>query len=165
MTSAPEILPPRESSDRRRSKRILQSSGPTLFSVCACNATTEEKKKKKKGNSWNVERLTKQNKKRFGVHGACTRTMPGPTVSIKIHNLWSTCHAEFGIKITVSACFSSHVPHMKNGAHLVSISRGHWHTDFDSETDNRRTGRGLGVHAADTVFDSNWLYFAFAQFF
>ena len=46
MTSTTEILPPTESSDRRRSKWSLQSSGPTFFSVCACNATTEEKKKR-----------------------------------------------------------------------------------------------------------------------
>ena len=51
MTSATEILPPTESSDRRRSKRNLQSSGPTFFSVCACNATIQRKKKEKKGNS------------------------------------------------------------------------------------------------------------------
>ena len=100
MTSATEILPPRESSDRRQSKRNLQSSGPTLFSVCACNATTEEKKKGKLVKCRTADK-TKQ-KKFLGFTGAWTRTMPGPTISIKIDNLWSTCHAELGRKITLS---------------------------------------------------------------
>ena len=43
MTSATEILPPRE---RRRNKRSLQSSGSNILQ-CLCNATIQEKKKKK----------------------------------------------------------------------------------------------------------------------
>ena len=59
---------------------------------CLCNATIQEKKKEK-GNSWNVERLTQQQKKVLGVHSACTKTMPGP--AIEIDDLWSiaTCQA------------------------------------------------------------------------
>ena len=45
MTSATEILPPRE---RRRNKWSLQSSDPTFFSVCA---TLLYRRKKEKGNS------------------------------------------------------------------------------------------------------------------
>ena len=89
MTSATEILPPRE---RCQSKRSLQSSGRTFFSVCETQLN-RRKKKTKKGNSWNVERLTQQQQQSFVVHSACTRTMAGP--AIEIDDLWSiaTCQA------------------------------------------------------------------------
>ena len=94
MTSETEILPPRE---RHRSKRNLQSSRSTFFSVCSTLLSGE--KKKKKENSGNVELLTQpqqQQKKSsclLGVHSACIGTMPGPAIEIDDLRSIATCQA------------------------------------------------------------------------
>ena len=131
MTSATEILPPRE---RRRSKRSLQSSGPTFFSVCATLPQYTGEKKKEKGKLVKCRTAdTTTTKKVLGVHSACTRTMPGPEISTSM--IWDrSWHAKPGRKITLSGFrpfFKPRLP-QEDGAHLCPY-RGIIGTDFDSK--------------------------------
>ena len=77
-----------------------------------------KKKKEKKGNSWNAERLTQQQKKSSSgsqCASACTRTMPGPTIEIDDRDHRSQ-HAKLGRKISLSGfClfFKPRLPHVQ----------------------------------------------------
>ena len=129
LTSATEILPPREC---RRSKRSLQSSGPRFFSVCATLLYRRNKKEKGKPVKCRTADTTTITKKFLGFTVHVQERCPDPRSRSMICD--RSRHAKLGRKITLGGfClfFKPRLP-QEDGAHLVSIPRYHWHR-FDRQ--------------------------------
>ena len=121
---------------------------------CLCNATTPEKKKKKKKEKGKLAKrrtadTTTTKKKFLGFTVHVQERCPDPRSRSMICD--RSRHAKLGRKISLCGfClfFKPRLP-QKDGVHLVSIPRDHWHRLGQKKmiVDRMRTG----ARAADTV--------------